>query len=535
MWFEADVRADFRNATCVLCSAPLIFDTLTLQWRLPDDNAMKDESKANSAKELREYHVQRLRAAIAGEDTEARIAVSTPGPASAPQNETHGLPMNQNDAHQTEKIRVLILAEACNPKWSSVPLVGYNQILALAQRPDLEVTLVTHVRNRESLTDDPIVPLLKGLEFIDSDVIARPMYRLGQLLRGGKTLGWTTNMALAWPGYVYFERLVWKRLGKTIRERRFDVIHRVTPVSPTLPSPIAGWSPVPFVVGPLNGGLAWPDEFPELKKGEREWLIPLRRAYRRLPWHARMRRSASLILAGSRSTAAEMNDVPSGRLKYMPENGFDFRLLEGSDTRRDENTAEDRPLRLISVARLVPYKALDIAMDALAECSESWSRWTIVGDGPLKETLQRKAAELGLAEKIVWTGWVEQKDVIRELVSADVLVQPSLREFGGGAVLEAMACGTVPLIVDYGGPAELVASGTGVALPMAPRADLVRSLKDAVVVFRNDRDRLTGMSKAAIRHVADHLTWKAKAGELADLYRQLTGANRNQSRDAVSG
>lgn len=490
---------------------------------------MTDDAKAKRTRQLHEYHAQVLRKAILGKESAIEIAVSIPAAANSPQNETHGKPMNQNDAHHDEKIRVLILAEACNSKWSSVPLVGYNQIQALARRRDLEVTLVTHIRNRESFLDDPIVPLLKGLEFIDSDRIARPMYRLGQLLRGGKSLGWTTNMALAWPGYVYFEYLVWKRFGAAIRDRKFDLIHRVTPVSPTLPSPIAGWSPVPFVVGPLNGGLAWPKEFPELKKGEREWLIPLRRAYRRLPWHTKMRRSAAMILAGSRSTAAEMEDVSPDRLKYMPENGFDFRLLEGVDTCRDELSRGDRPLKLISVARLVPYKALDIAMEALAGCRKSWSQWTIVGDGPLRESLERKAEELGIADRIVWTGWVEQKEVIRKLVEADVLVQPSLREFGGGAVLEAMACGTVPLIVDYGGPAELVAPGTGITLPMAPRAELVRSSKTAIEELQRNKSQLSEMSAAAIRHVREHLTWEAKAGELASSYQRLTAANRDRS------
>ena len=442
-------------------------------------------------------------------------------------------PMNQTDAHHFEKLRVLVLAEACNPQWSSVPLVGYNQVKALAMRQELEVTLVTHVRNREALQGDPVVGRLHALEFVDSDTIARPMFLLGKLLRGGKSLGWTTNMALAWPGYVHFERLVRKRFGKAIREGAFDVIHRITPVSPTLPSPIAGWSPIPFVVGPLNGGLAWPAEYPELKKGEREWLIPLRRAYRWLPWHRRMRRCAAAILSGSRSTAGEMGDVSPDRLHYLPENGFDPDLLTGIDLSRPEPTAEGRPLTLISVARLVPYKALDIAMDALAGCREAWSRWTIVGDGPLLESLKNKAAELGLTDRVEFTGWIPQADVVRRLAATDVLVQPSLREFGGGAVLEAMACGAVPVIVDYGGPAELVGEGCGIKLPMAPRAVLTASLTQAVKALRADPFALKAMSDHARSHVDECLTWSAKAGRLVDLYRKLAKSTVRDRADAT--
>jgi glycosyltransferase involved in cell wall biosynthesis len=485
---------------------------------------MKNSSGNPLDPNSKEYHARILIGAIYGDTSDFDVQVIPPNHRNGQQNETRYGIMSQNDAHRNGKIRVLVLAEACNPKWSSVPLVGYNQIMALARRPDLEVTLATHVRNQEGLAGDPILKYLRDLEFIDSDTIARPMYRLGQMLRGGKTLGWTTNMALAWPGYVLFERLVWKRFEKEIRNDKFDVIHRVTPVSPTMPSPIASWTKIPFVVGPLNGGLAWPKEYPELKKGEREWLIPLRRAYRLLPWHRKMRRNAAMVLAGSRSTASELSDVPADRLKYMPENGFDFRLLNGITADRPARSTADQPLKLISVARLVPYKALDIAMEALARCPESWSEWTIVGDGPLRESLESTAAELGISGKITWTGWVEQTEVVRKLMAADVLIQPSLREFGGGAVLEAMACGTVPVIVDYGGPAELVTEGTGLKLPMVGRADLIASLSEAVRTLGKSRERLAEMSRAAIAHVADHLTWDAKAEELAKLYQELAQA-----------
>src|SRR5438270_8227363 len=97
-------------------------------------------------------------------------------------------------------LRVLLIAEACNPTWTSVPLVGYNFARALAERDDLEVTLVSQVRNRAALRADPIAARAR-LQFIDNEWVARPLYLLSRLLRGGSALSWTTDTAMAWPSY----------------------------------------------------------------------------------------------------------------------------------------------------------------------------------------------------------------------------------------------------------------------------------------------------------------------------------------------
>ena len=77
---------------------------------------------------------------------------------------------------------------------------------------------------------------------------------------------------------------------------------------------------------------------------------------------------------------------------------------------------------------------------------------TIVGDGPERAALESLADSLGA--KVRFVGWVPQAEVHTYLGSADLFLFPSVREFGGGVGPGAMAMGAVPLIVNYGGPAE---------------------------------------------------------------------------------
>src|SRR5688500_12028847 len=151
------------------------------------------------------------------------------------------------------RLRPLLIAEAANPEWVSVPLVGWSHARAI-----MEVTgahLVTQIRNRDAVARTGLV---EGEHFtaIDSEAVAKQVYKLSSLIRVKSGVNWTTSTALQSLAYPYFEHLVWQQFGERLREREFDVVHRITPLSPTTPSSIARKcreAGVPFLLGPLNG------------------------------------------------------------------------------------------------------------------------------------------------------------------------------------------------------------------------------------------------------------------------------------------
>lgn len=415
--------------------------------------------------------------------------------------------------------RVLVIAEAANPEWVSVPLVGWS--LAQALREVAEVHLVTQVRNREAVLR---AGLVEGRDFtaIDSEAVARPLYRAARLLRMGRGKGWTTTTAIAALAYPYFERLVWRRFGGEIGAGAWDIVHRITPLSPTMASGLAlrvAAAGVPFVLGPLNGGVPWPPGFETERRREREWLSYVRGLYRLNPMRGRTLAASRAILCGSLHTAGEIPARFADRVVYLPENAIDpgrFTLVAAQDPAQ--------PLRGCFIGRLVPYKGPDMLIAAAAPLlRDGRLRLDIVGDGPMRAALEAQAAREGVAGAVVFHGQLPHARVQDVAVRSQLLTFPSIREFGGGVVLEAMVLGLVPVVVDYAGPGELVTAATGYKIPLGRREEIVARLRERLAAIAADRGALPGLAAAARERATGHFTWPAKARQMREVYGWVLG------------
>jgi glycosyltransferase involved in cell wall biosynthesis len=415
--------------------------------------------------------------------------------------------------------KVLLIAEAANPEWVSIPLEGWSHSQAISKLTPAH--LVTQIRNRDAIAR---AGLVEGRDFtaIDSEPAARPAYALASLLRGGKGKGWTTTTALAAAAYPYFEHLIWQQFGPRIESGEFDLVHRLTPLSPTIPSPIAAKckaAGVPFVIGPLNGGVPWPAGFDSSRRREKEWLSYIRDAHRFIPGYLQTRRCASAILIGSRDTWRQMPRSFHSKCFYVPENAIDPARFS---TPRDR-TAQ-LPLRAIFVGRLVPYKGADMLLEAATPLLKGGAMTLdIVGDGPQKEQLAQTIQREGLESSTKLVGFVQHDQLQNYLAAADLFTFPSVREFGGAAVLEAMAMGAVPIVVDYGGPGELATPKTGFLIPIGSRGHIVEQLRKILSDLVRHPESIAAKSEAARRRARRHFTWEAKARSVIDIYRWLRG------------
>ena len=194
----------------------------------------------------------------------------------------------------------------------------------------------------------------------------------------------------------------------------------------------------------------------------------------------------------------------------------------------------NRPLHIGVASRLVPVKATCLALHTLVELHRRGVNATlsIAGDGPLRHALESLAQSLGIARQVQFLGVV--KDMPLFFSEIDLLLHPALREPFGVVAAEAGAMGCPVVCTAVDGLPEVVADGiTGTCVQ--PEADLARyrelggvteglppavyvpardtvetpcvceptTLADGVMTVIDNAERFSGMSHAAIDHVAN--------------------------------
>jgi glycosyltransferase involved in cell wall biosynthesis len=431
--------------------------------------------------------------------------------------------MDQDDQRPPERrIRALVIADSCNPEWESTPLVGWSHANALREHVDIHI--VTRSWNTPALTR---AGLVEGRDFtaLNTEALFKPMDRLVGWI-SGPNKGWAMLTALTIPSYLWLEHLLWRRRGGALRAGQFDLVHRLTPLSPAVPSLIAGRcrrAGVPFVLGPLNGGLPWPPSFPGLRRQEGEWLSHLRGGYRLLPGYRATRQRAAAIMVGGAGALADLPRRWHAKTVYVPENGIDLARFPVPPPRPAESYT-NRLLRVVFLGRLVPYKGADMLIEAAAPLLlDGRISLEIIGFGPERERLERLASSLGVADKIWFTGKISHHDVAGRFSQADIFAFPSVHEFGGAVVLEAMAMGVVPIVVDYGGPAELISPASGFAIPMGTRDQVVASLRQVLQQVVWAPKSLAPLSAQAVIRARSLFAWPAKARQTLEVYRWVLG------------
>lgn len=429
-------------------------------------------------------------------------------------------------------LKVLMVAEQCNPEWASVPLVAYNFYKEISQLVD--VTLVTHGRNREGFEKHK---KHTNITYIDESETAKKYHQMiSSLITKGRA-NWPLYQALSYPIYAEFNREVYRLFGDAVRQGKYDLVHSITPMIPRYPvSLVSACENTPLLLGPVNGGVPFPKGFQETARKENNFWNILRPFGRYLiPGYVETYKKADLILSGSSYTLnmlKQLFEIGDERIKLFFENGIPSNFLQNGAS-QEEPTEK---IKLLFVGRLVPYKGADLVIEALGRLEPTLRdqlSFTIVGDGSERQDLENRVRALNLQDMVKFVGWVKQQETQAYYSKSDIFCFPSVREFGGAVVMEAMACGLPCIVVDNGGIAEYVTEGTGFKIEPTSRDYVIQAMSEKIRnLVKNDELRRE-MSRRAIER-AKEFEWSEKAKQIVGIYSNLVKRQEIQVNPSVS-
>jgi glycosyltransferase involved in cell wall biosynthesis len=174
-----------------------------------------------------------------------------------------------------------------------------------------------------------------------------------------------------------------------------------------------------------------------------------------------------------------------------------------------------------NVAALVPHKGQRHLVGAAARVHREIpdARILIVGEGELRETLERQIKDLGLERHVLLTGF--RSDALGLMKSFDLFVMSSVTEGLGSAVLEAMACGRAVAGTRAGGIPEVVVDGeTGLLAPVHDEA----ALAEAIVRLLRDEPRRRAFGAAGRARVEREFSAERMVAKIVAVYERFLAA-----------
>lgn len=202
--------------------------------------------------------------------------------------------------------------------------------------------------------------------------------------------------------------------------------------------------------------------------------------------------------------------IPNG----VDSNEFDFDF-DWLSFRR--NYAEDDEKIILFLGRHVFEKGVQLIIEAAPEIVKGYNRvkFVIAGQGPMTEELQYRVKELGLEDKFLFPGYINE-DVRNKLYRvSNVAVFPSLYEPFGIVALEAMAAGCPVVAADTGGLKEIIKHKVN---GMKMINGLPESLKDNILELFYDEGLENYIKENAKKEVREKYTWDKVADMTMKMY-----------------
>ena len=237
-------------------------------------------------------------------------------------------------------------------------------------------------------------------------------------------------------------------------------------------------------------------------------------------------RHTDAIIATTKSYAEQSKRLKKHlpKVKLIP-NGVDIEQfrpnIDGNRIREEYKLHQDSKIVLFT-GRIDSYKGCDYLVRAFGLIANELpqAHLLFVGTGPLMEKMKMLSKDLNIAPKVIFAGYVPDKDLPYYYAACDVFTLPSISSLEGFGIvqLEAMACGKPVITTTLPGPHEVDAEGVA-TIHVLPRNE--EALAKAILKTLTDKKLAETMGKNGRKLVEEKYSWSRVAQSTQELYHEV--------------
>jgi len=327
-------------------------------------------------------------------------------------------------------------------------------------------------------------------------------------------------------------KLFFKKVKKNLENmdlQGYSLIHCVTPAGIHSHNDLYKLG-IPLVIGPLGGGLPTPAGFRDAFRGQ---LIKTFLRDKFYWWSLRWDLGLKKYLANANRIVLGLSlseDVVPEQSRYkcyrIPDALVDIDYF----TPGNNNHTNDK-VRVLFTGRFISNKGPLLLLDAVKLCVNRGISGFVVefaGFGLLRGRLEQKIRDDDLEGYARLIGNLSQEELLHKYQTSDIYCLPTLREPGGIAILEAMACGLPIITSNYGGPSISVTNDCGIKIDVQNYSTYVEELADALIYLMENPDLRNRMGIGGRERAVNEYSIEALNNKVIHLYESVMSESESK-------
>ena len=408
-----------------------------------------------------------------------------------------------------KKLKIIVSAYGCEPNKGSESGTGWFWVECMAKH--FELWVITRSNNEENIVNNISDEIRENVHFVYYDL----PNSITKLKKREKGFYWY---------YFLWQKGIVKIAKQLVKENKVDYAMHLTFGSIWLPTYMHKVG-CPFIWGPVGGGESIPDCYlskfsfkQQLVQRGRKILINSSNIN---PGMQSRCKKAELIIARTQDTVVALPKRYRDKIVVMLETAVANNVIEELAPTQ-EGSVDKEKLQIIYSGRLIPLKAVDIAISAINKMkNRDKVEFTIIGKGFLKKELEDLVRQLGLQERVKFVGELPREQVLNKLKEADIFLFPSLKEGGTWALMEAMAAGLPCVCMNTSGMHVITDDKSAIRIEPQTREQTAIQMAAALDVLVNNPVQAREMGRKARERIENEFTWEAKEKFIVEQMRKL--------------